>query len=151
MSIVGATFVSNWAEDVFTVPGGGGAVRVDSVGPVALYLENLVFDNNSAASDGGALFLSAPSGYAYVRGSTFERNFAGVLPCNSQTHVGGTSILSAAEFHRPVVRFLLYILLHKRFQDYYFWLCIFLVYRDNSLRVKYRARALLAESAMVKW
>ncbi|CAM9905273.1 unnamed protein product [Scytosiphon promiscuus] len=77
LSIIGATFTSNWIVDEFTTPSGGGAVWVDSVGGGTHYFEDLVFDNNSATSDGGALFLSAPSGYAYVRGCTFDRNFAG--------------------------------------------------------------------------
>lgn len=84
LSIVGATFTSNWIVKQYTTPSGGGAVWLDSVGKeVDLYLEDLVFDNNSANTDGGALFLSTPSsGYTYIRGSTFHRNFAGMFTCN---------------------------------------------------------------------
>lgn len=49
LSIVGATFTSNWIVKQYTTPSGGGAVWLDSVGKeVDLYLEDLVFDNNSA-------------------------------------------------------------------------------------------------------
>ncbi|CAN0458709.1 unnamed protein product, partial [Scytosiphon promiscuus] len=77
LSIIGATFTSNWIVDEFTTHSGGGAIWVNSGGGGTHYFEDLVFDNNSATSDGGALFLSAPSGYAHVRGCTFDRNFAG--------------------------------------------------------------------------
>lgn len=77
LSIVGATFTSNWVDHGYTMPGGGGALWVDSVGEIGHYLENLAFDNNSAASDGGALFLSTPSGNTFIRSSTFHRNVAG--------------------------------------------------------------------------
>lgn len=72
LSITGASFTSNEAMD------GAGAVWVDSeLDGVRYVLENSTFVNNFVSSDGGALFLSTPSGQIDVRGATFLGNFAG--------------------------------------------------------------------------
>ena len=41
-------------------------------------LGNLAFDNNSAAADGGAIFLYTPSAATDMWNSTFHRNIAGM-------------------------------------------------------------------------
>lgn len=72
LSVAGATFTSNRAFD------GAGAIWVDSDRDDVRYvLENSTFVNNSVTSDGGALFLSIPSGQTDIRGATFVSNFAG--------------------------------------------------------------------------
>jgi len=72
LSITGASFISNVARD-------GGAIWVyDEYGADDRFaFGNLAFDNNSAAADGGAVFISTPSVWSDMWNSTFHRNIAG--------------------------------------------------------------------------
>lgn len=73
LSINGATFTSNQATY-----GYGGAVSVDANGDDPLAFGNLAFDNNSAGTDGGAIFLFMPSRWSDMWNTTFYRNTAGM-------------------------------------------------------------------------
>lgn len=96
LSVSGAAFVSNRVENsfgsssFFVEPTGGGAIWLDSGGNEEAgcvpswnqecdgpLLANLTFDNNSAASNGRAVFVSTPFDSVFIQGTTFHKNFAG--------------------------------------------------------------------------